>query len=297
MFLTSLGVCVLCLEAQAETFYLKNGDIVEGRVVDEDETRLKLEDAVIKAANDHFTMPADVFFIPRDQVLKNRPAGALKSEFFGPYAREAREKYQLKKRRQYYMFGLAWAARGDFDKATSAFQKSLRVDEFFTPARQAMELIHDVRDEKIEYQTAHLMFQAATTSGLEELFRYLTRIVAQAPAYPMARTLLGIGYLRARHWDKAMDEFQEVKYMVEKNGPAHNNIGVVYARQRQFERAKKEFNRALLYDPHLQEAEANLDLAFRMQNLTERTQELNETPDFDDMAFEDMFSTCSILAF
>lgn len=264
-FVLTTNFCVLAI-CYAETFYLKNGDIVEGVVVEEIAENIKLKRATIKNPESKYPLHANVYYLQRKEIVKTEEAGVLSKEFLGgEYGEEEKVEYKNIKSWDYYQSGLDFAIVGEFEKAEKGFQDALKVDRFYTPAIESLRLIDDVFRKEINKEIAVRLFKVGTSSGWTSKIKESEEIASLEPDYMMTHIILGIIYLKNDMLNKAMIEFEKAIQIEHDSAIAHNNLGVSYFYKGMLSEAAKEFEAALQFNPSLAEAGSNYVLIKMMQ--------------------------------
>ena len=259
---TNFCVSIICY---AETFYLKNGDIVEGTVEEENAKNIKLSRAIIKNPGDNFTLHAYTHYLKKEEIARTEEAGVLSKEFLGKEGEEGRAAYKQSKSSDYYESGLDFAVVGEFEKAEKEFQNVLKVDKFYTPAVESLRLIKDVIKQKISKEIAIRLFKVGTSSDWSSKIKESEEIANLGSGYMMTHTILGIAYLKNKMLDEAMIEFKKAVQMEPDRDIAHNNLGVSYFHNGMLSEATHEFEVALQFNSDLAEAGNNYVFVKMMQ--------------------------------
>ncbi len=296
-FFAPVILLVMAGLGRADTFYLKNGDIIEGRRAGETDARIRLEDATVKVAGDNTTILAADLFIEKSEIKKTGGAGEMVKAFRGRDADQGRRVYKKDKSREYYLRGLQAASAGRMEEAWQDFENSLKVDHDYTPARESLKLIKSVNDRETDPETAAALFGTAVYDDWVRRLKAWREAAAAHPECVPVRTLLGIGYLRNQRLDEALFEFLKVLRLDPDNAGAHNNIGVVYARRLMFDEAEREFELAARFNPDLAEARHNLETVVDIRDFIKELRRLDKNIDIDKVPLNAVFRTCSIFAF
>lgn len=91
-----------------------------------------------------------------------------------------------------------------------------------------------------------------------EAEKFLFRAIQQKIELPAAWLVLGLIYLDANHYEKAMAAFAQVVLYEPRNARAHNYLGVAIGQMGWFDGAESEFRRAVELDASYTDAHFNL---------------------------------------
>ena len=127
--------------------------------------------------------------------------------------------------------GVECAAQGKFKEAKEEFEEALKFDRFLESAKEALKVIEDVTDQKIENKTAIHFFKGA--------------------AY----------YIKGQ-WGKAIAEYNKTIELNPRLATAYKNRGGAYLGRSQYDQAISDYNKAIELDPRLAEGYYNRGLAY-----------------------------------
>jgi len=119
--------------------------------------------------------------------------------------------------------GVEYAADGKFKEAKGEFEKALKADPYYDPAKEALEVIENVVDQKIKSKTAIHLFK-------------------------------GKSYREKEQWDEAIAEYNIALEIDPKFAMAYNDRGIAYDNKGQHDQAIADFSKAIEINPRYAEA-------------------------------------------
>jgi len=109
--------------------------------------------------------------------------------------------------------GVDYAGQGKFKKAREAFEKALKANPSFGPAKRALKIIEDVDDKKIEGQTAVNYFKGiahALKGQHDQSIPYYNKAIKINPEFANAYFSRGVAYAEGRgEYDKAIADYDK----------------------------------------------------------------------------------------
>jgi len=302
----TLFICIVIIvtfsfmaEVYAETFYLKDGNVVEGKIIKEEKGKIYLEDATvtIKGPNEEGTkegqeafMYASRHVIRRDEI-ETIKAGDTMVEAFTDEG--MRDQYKVSKSSEYYFRGVQYAINRKFEEAQKEFSNSLRIDTSYTPAQEAVLLLKQVLNKSIKQESASTIFEIVDSKDWQNAISKLRNIVTLEPNNIVARNLLGVVYRYNRRFDDAKNEFERALQIEPANASIHNNLGVIYAYENMLDIATDEFNNALKFNPNLSEAKFNLEILKESRKLSK--EDIATQAILENKGYGDILMTASIV--
>jgi tetratricopeptide (TPR) repeat protein len=166
--------------------------------------------------------------------------------------------------------GLDYAVQGKYRDAKVEFEKALKVDPFYQPAKQALKVIGDVINRKIESKTATHFFKGAVFGNRgqhDQAISDFSKAIEIEAKFAEAYLNRGIVYAQAKgQYDQAISDFSKAIEIDPGNADAHVNRGLAYTLSKgQYDQAIADFNRAIGIDPKLPMAYRNRGLAYRVK--------------------------------
>ena len=152
-----------------------------------------------------------------------------------------------------YFNGVGLAAQGKLEEAKAEFQKSLDDDSVYLYAKLEMHAIDDVLNQKINKETAILVFQGkelATQKKWQEAINLYNKAIKENPNYGYAFVSKGIAYMSQGDLDKAISCFSDSINCCPLFTEAYQNRGVLLEYRGQFNKAIADFDKAIAADPN-----------------------------------------------
>ncbi len=111
--------------------------------------------------------------------------------------------------------GIEYGAQGKFKEAEEEFKKALKIDQFYTPAKEGLKTIEDVLEKRVENEAVIYLFKGAAygSKGLfDEEIAECKKAIAINPNYAEAHYNLAVAYyykgqygLAIEHCDRAIE--------------------------------------------------------------------------------------------
>lgn len=161
--------------------------------------------------------------------------------------------------------GLEYGAEGKFTEAKEEFEKALKIDAFYEPARGSLKIIEDVFDQKIKRETAFHLFRGAVYQNRGQLSKAIAecnKAIEINPSYASVYNSRGFAYIGKGEYDEAISDFSRAIEINPKFAMAYNNRGYAYGVKGQYERAISDSNKAIELNPKLAMAYNNRGLAY-----------------------------------
>ena len=132
-----------------------------------------------------------------------------------------------------YISGLNYAIEGKYEEAKVEFEKGLKIDEFYTPARAGLEIVEDAINRTIKKETVVHLFKGAVyrikLEKTEEAIAELNKAVELNPGYAHAYNYRGIALaLHKGEYDLALVDLNKAIELNPGYTDAYNNRGIVY---------------------------------------------------------------------
>jgi tetratricopeptide (TPR) repeat protein len=166
---------------------------------------------------------------------------------------------------QIWTKGVQHAEQGSFNKAKVEFEKALRVDPFFGPAKRALKVVGDVINQKIKSKAAihHFKGIAYDINGQwDEAIVEYNKAIEINPGYAQSYFTRGGHYVQKGQYDKAISDFNKVIEINPKYATAYTNRGAVYVGKGQYDKAISDFNKAIEINPRDADAYLNRGVAY-----------------------------------
>ncbi len=161
--------------------------------------------------------------------------------------------------------GLEYAAEGKLTEAKEEFERALKHDAFYEPARRSLKIIEDVSDQKIKVETAFHLFRGAVHHNRGQLSKAIAEYnmaIEISPEYAPVYNNRGFAYVGKGEYDQAIADFNKAIEIDPKFAMAYNNRGYVYSVKAEYDQAISDSNRAIALNPKLVMAYNNRGLAY-----------------------------------
>ena len=103
--------------------------------------------------------------------------------------------------------GLEYAAEGKFTEAREEFEKALKTDAFYEPAKRSLKIIEDVIAQKIEVETSFHLFRGAVYHNRGQLSKAIAefnKAIEINPKYAPVYNNRGFAHIGKGDYDQAM---------------------------------------------------------------------------------------------
>jgi tetratricopeptide (TPR) repeat protein len=151
-----------------------------------------------------------------------------------------------------YGRGELYAVQGKFLKAKKEYEKTLEIDPNHQLAQEALEIIEDVIDQKIKWDTALFLFKGTAYIN-KELFddgiTEFSKAIASEPDYFVAYIQRGNAYLNKDELDEAVTDFNQSLKLNPHLATVYGKRGVAYYKQGSYDLALSDYNKALEINP------------------------------------------------
>jgi len=164
-----------------------------------------------------------------------------------------------------YNKGVEYAGQGKFPNAKEEFEKALKVDPFYEPAKFYLKAIKDVIEQKIKRETAIHLFKGIsyTANGqYNQAISDFNRALEINPKYAEAYNERGIVYDDKGQYDQAISDYTKAIEINPKFAIAYNNRGGVYDDKGQYDQAISDYTKAIEINPKLAEVYNNRAFAY-----------------------------------
>ena len=161
--------------------------------------------------------------------------------------------------------GLEYAAEGKFTEARDEFEKALKIDAFYEPARRSLKIIEDVIDQKIKAETAFHLFRGAVYHNRGQLIKAIAeynKAIEINPKYAPVFNNRGFAHIGKGEYDQAISDFNKAIEINPKFAMAYNNRGYAYGVKGEYDQAISDSNKAIELNPKLAMAYNNRGLAY-----------------------------------
>ncbi len=146
-----------------------------------------------------------------------------------------------------FNLGLAYASKGDYDRAIEQYDAALRLRWDFIDAYCGLGLAYA---SKGDVDRAIKQYQAALSLN---------------PAYEDAYMNLGAAYASKHDYDKAIEQYQAVLSLNPANVDAYKNLGAAYASKHDYDRAIEQYKAALRLRRDFVEVYNKLGIAYAVK--------------------------------
>jgi protein O-mannosyl-transferase len=144
----------------------------------------------------------------------------------------------------HYNLGLAFASKGDFDRAIEQYQAALKLRWDFVDAYYDLGLAFA---SKGDFDRAIEQYQAA---------------LRLKPDYLEAYNNLGLAFASKGNYDRAIEQYQAALKLKPDYAAAYNNLGLAFASNGNYDKAIEQYQAALSLQPNLAETHFNLGWSY-----------------------------------
>ncbi len=149
--------------------------------------------------------------------------------------------------RQSFTKGIDCAAQGKFKEAKEEFVKISKVDPFYEPAKEALKVIVDVIDRKIESEAAIHLFKGVAyvlKGKYDEAISDFTKAIEINPKFADAYFSRGAAFgIKCQH-DQAISDYNKAIEINPKYAKAYNNRGIIHINKGNKEKACSDWKQA-----------------------------------------------------
>ena len=167
---------------------------------------------------------------------------------------------------QIFTKGVEYGAEGKFQEAKEQFEKALEVDPFYEPAKEVLQVIEDVIDQKIKSKTAIHLFRGAAHANKgqwDEAFAEYNKVTEINSRFAMAYKYRGVAYVKGKgEYDQAISDFSKAIEINPRFAEAYSNRGYTYQARGKYDQAISDFNKAIELNPKLAIAYYNRGVAY-----------------------------------
>jgi tetratricopeptide (TPR) repeat protein len=194
------------------------------------------------------------------KALKRKSVSAVMALFLGVglcYAQNPAKQISDK--------GLEYAAEGKFTAAQEEFEKALKIDAFYEPAKRSLKIIEDVIAQKIEVATAFHLFRGAVYHNRGQLSKAIgeyNKAMKINPKYAPVYNNRGFAHIGKGEYDQAISDFNKAIEINPKFAMAYNNRGYAYSVKGEYDQAISDSYKAIVLNPKLPMAYNNRGLAY-----------------------------------
>jgi tetratricopeptide (TPR) repeat protein len=153
---------------------------------------------------------------------------------------------------KHYYQGIEYGVQGAFDSAKVEFEKELKLDSLFTPARECLKIVEDVLNQKIKRETGTHLFKAidyGNKGKLDEAIGENSKAIEINPEFAEAYISRGVAYLKKGLYDHAINDFSKTLKINPEDAMAYNNRGFAYYSKGLYDQAMADYNKALEINP------------------------------------------------
>ena len=162
--------------------------------------------------------------------------------------------------------GLDYAVQGKYIDAKVEFEKALKVDPFYQPAKKALKVIGDVINRKIDSKTATHFFKGVVfgnTGQYDQAISELNKAIEMNPKFAEAYLNRGIVYAQAKgQYDQAISDFSKAIEISPQFAKAYKDRGFAYYKKGQYDQAISDYSKAIEINPRFADAYFNRAVAY-----------------------------------
>jgi tetratricopeptide (TPR) repeat protein len=167
---------------------------------------------------------------------------------------------------QIWTKGVEHAAQGNFNEAKVEFEKALKIDPYYGPAKRALKVVGDAINQKIKSKAAIHLFKGIAydiNSQWDEAIVEYNMAIEINPGYAQSYFTRGGHYVQKGQYDKAISDFNKAIEINPKYATAYSNRGVAYlVGKGQYDKAISDFNKAIEINPRDADAYLNRGVAY-----------------------------------
>jgi tetratricopeptide (TPR) repeat protein len=155
--------------------------------------------------------------------------------------------------------GVKYAAQGKFKEAKEEFEKVLKIDPLFNPAKRCLKFIEEVNEGKIKADAAISYFKGsayARKGQWDEAISEINKAISDFskareinPMYDAAYIVRGNAYLGKGHDEEAISNYSKALEINPKYAMAYKNRGYAYSINGQLDQAISDYTKAIEIDP------------------------------------------------
>jgi len=166
---------------------------------------------------------------------------------------------------QNYDKGVEYASQGLFKEAKEEFEKTLKVDPLFDPAKNLLRFIEDLTAKRIEEKAAIHFFKGIACHNKRQsdraIFHY-TKAIEIDPRFADAYINRGLAYDSKGQFDQAISDYNKAIELNPRDADAYYHRGNTYRRKDQYEQAVFNYNKAIEINPRDAYAYYNRGIAY-----------------------------------
>jgi tetratricopeptide (TPR) repeat protein/DNA-directed RNA polymerase subunit RPC12/RpoP len=169
------------------------------------------------------------------------------------------------KEEEYYVKGIEYGIQGKYDIAQVEFEKALKIDSLFSPAREGLKIVEDVFKQKIIKDVAILMFKGidyGNKGNWDAAIGEISRALEINPDYAIAYNERGINYGKKGFYDRAIEDFNKALQINPRYAVAYYNRGFVYDEKDFYDQAITDYSRALEINQEYAKAYCNRGISY-----------------------------------
>jgi tetratricopeptide (TPR) repeat protein len=171
---------------------------------------------------------------------------------------------------QRYNMGINHAADGEIETAKEEFQKALKLDKSYQPAKESLEVIEYAIKKKLKDKAVIYFFRAVANSNerkFNEVISLLGHAISLEPSFYSAYYERGLALAYMGDYNAAIIDFSKTIALNPRDAAAFNNRGLAFAKgKKQYDEALSDFNKAIEINPRFAEAYDNRGIAYRIKN-------------------------------
>ena len=153
---------------------------------------------------------------------------------------------------QFRAKGVEYATEGKFKEAREEFEKTLKIDPSYSSARRYLEIIEDVREGKIQSDTAIRFFEGVTFALKDqwsEAIIQFNKVIEAEPKYAIPYISRGKAYSARGQYDQAISDFAKAITLNPDDAAVYYFRGHAYGSKGLYDQAISDFTKAIEINP------------------------------------------------
>ena len=164
-----------------------------------------------------------------------------------------------------YVKGIEYATQGKFKEAKEEFEKALKIDQFYVPAKESLKVIKDVIEQKVKREAAIYFFKGISfekKGQYDQAIKDYTKAIEVNPRFAGAYSNRGRAYDKEGQFDQAIKDFTKAIEVNPRFAGAYYNRGLAYKHKDQYDQAIIDYTKAIKVNPRFAGAYSNRGVVY-----------------------------------